>query len=261
MLVLLKEKEVMNDENSLKLQPPRRVTIVESIIEQIVSLIQDGTLKPGDKLPSERKLMEMLGVSRSTVREALQGLAAMGLVEGRAGEGTFVKENKPHLNLDMDIATLSSTLQKEMRHHLNQARLMLEQDIITLAAEKVSEEARRAILQALEDYELHSEFVSEEEGWPAHDHLQLTIAEATGNPILVQILHNLLELVPDSLRHKGIKQGTREEIAERIEMERNIHRQLCEAVISGDAPAAREWMRRHAENEERVIDDYYGQEV
>jgi len=253
--------EVMNDDNALKLQPPRRVTIVESIIEQIVSLIQDGTLKPGDKLPSERKLMEMLSVSRSTVREALQGLAAMGLMEGRIGEGTFVKETKPHLNLDMDIATLSSTLQKEMRHHLNQARLILEQDIVTLAAEKVSEEARQVILQALEDYELHSEFASEEEGWSAHDHLHLTIAEVTGNPILVQILGNLLELVPDSLRQMGARHGTPEKIAEQAETERSIHRQLCEAVIRGDAPAAREWMRRHAESERKVIDAYYGHEV
>ena len=248
--------EVMNGDNSLKLQPPRRVTIVESIIEQIVALIQDGTLNPGDKLPSERKLMEMLSVSRSTVREALQGLAAMGLVDGRIGEGTFVKEKKPHLNLDMDIATLSSALQKEMRHHLNQARLILEQDIATLAAEKGTEQDHQAILQALEEYEDHGPLVSEETGWPFHDQVHLVIAEATQNPILVLILRSLLDIIPEPLR-RGLMVGTPAEVAERIETESNIHRQLCEAVISGDAPAAREWMRRHAESERQVIDSYY----
>jgi len=247
----------MNGDSSLKLQPPRRVTIVESIIKQIVSLIQDRTLNPGDKLPSERKLMEMLGVSRSTVREALQGLTAMGLVEGRAGEGTFVKETKPHLNLDMDIATLSSALQREMRHHLNQARLILEQDIVTLAAEKGTEKDHQAILQALKEYEDHGPLVSEETGWPAHHQVHLAIAEATQNPILVLILQSLLDIVPAALQG-GVAVGTPAEVAERIETESDIHRQLCEAVVRGDAPAAREWMRRHAESEKRVIDDYYG---
>jgi len=201
----------------------------------------------------------MLGVSRSSVREALQGLAAMDLVETRPGEGTFVKEPKHYFGLDMGIETLSSALQKEMRHHLNQARLVLEQGIVSLAAEQITEASSKALLQALQVYEAPLEAVSSEEGnWSGHDQLHLAIAEATGNPILVRILHTLLDLVPMTLRNKGSLNSTSEEAARRLEVERNIHRQMCEAVIRGDGPDACEWMARHAEHEEQIINHYYG---
>ena len=248
----------MATENTLGLQPPRRVTVVESIIEQLVSLIQSGSLRTGDKLPAERRLMEMLNVSRSSVREALQGLAAMGLVEQRAGEGTFVKAPKPHVLFDMDIAMLSSNLQRDMRHHLNQARLLMELDIVALAAAQATDEDRRAILAALGEYAERGPSVSEDKGWPAHDRVHLAIAEATQNPILVLILQSLLDLVPQPLR-RGLRAGTPQAVAERLRSEGEIHRQLCEAVIRGDGQAAQEWMRRHAENEDRVIDVYYSQ--
>lgn len=244
--------------HSVQLQPPRRVTVVDSIIEQIISLIQNGTLKPGDRLPSERELMEMLGVSRSSVREALQGLAAMDLIDVRVGEGTFVKGFKPHLGRDLDLEALSSALQKEMRLHVNQARLMLEREILSLAVEKITEESAKPIMQALAEYEAQIRLVPEEAGWPAHDRIHLAIAEATGNPILVRILQTLLELVPRPLRDRGLQFGTPEKVAQRIERERMIHRHLCEAVVRRDKPAALEWMERHAESEEDIIHAYYG---
>jgi len=242
----------------LPLQPPRRVTVVESIIEQIVALIQDGTLKSGDRLPSERQLMEMLDVSRSSVREALQGLTAMGLVDGRAGEGTFVKSIKLQAGHGLNIAALSTSLQREMRQHLNQARLIVEEDVVVLAAEHADAGGRRAILASLADYEQHQPFVSEESGWPAHDQIHLAIAQATGNPILVHVIQELLDLVPRALRDKGLGLGAPAEIRERVEAERHIHRQLCEAIARGDGPAALAWIRRHAEHEEQIINEYYG---
>jgi GntR family transcriptional regulator, transcriptional repressor for pyruvate dehydrogenase complex len=242
----------------LSLQPPRRVTVVESIIEQIVALIQKGTLKPGDRLPSERQLMEMLSVSRSSVREALQGLAAMDLVEGRVGEGTFIKAFKPRFPLGLDIAALSTALQKEMRLHLNQARLIVEEDIVMLAAANKDGPNRDAIMSALQKYEALQPAVSDDEGWPAHDQIHLAIAQATGNPILVRMIQMLLDLVPRALRDKGLMRGEPPEATARIEAERQIHRQLCEAIAAGDGPAAKEWIRRHARHEEQIVSEYYG---
>jgi len=241
----------------LKLAPPQKVTIVESIIEQIVAQIRDGTLQPGDKLPSERRLIRMLGVSRSSVREALQGLAAMDLVETRPGGGTFIKEPKAYFGLDIDISTLSSTLQKEMRRHLNQARLILELGVVALAAERINAASAAKILRALEAYE-NSKVIPPRIDWMAHDAIHLSIAQATGNTLLVQILRTLLDMVPKSLRDKGVLHGSPEDKRWASRVEREIHRQLCEAVARGEAEAAREWMRRHAEHEEQVIDRYYG---
>ena len=239
------------------LSPPRRVTVVESIIEQLVALIGEGTLTPGDRLPSERQLMEMLGVSRASVREALQGLAAMGLVQGRAGEGTFVTRRKPPFAPGMDITALSSTLQKDMRHHLNEARLSVELEIVSLAAQRRSADDGTAIMAAVEAYDRGGVAASEDQGWPDHDLVHLTIAQATQNPIFVLLVQSLLDLVPGSLRNKGLHQGSSEVVCRRIHTEITIHRGLCEAVVRGDAEAARQWVAQHAEHERQIIEEYY----
>ena len=66
--------------------------IYEEISDLILSMIREGTLKPGDKLLSVHQLAEQFGVGRSAVREALSAVRAMGLIEMRQGEGTYVKK-------------------------------------------------------------------------------------------------------------------------------------------------------------------------
>jgi len=243
----------------VQLAPPRKVTIVDSLIEQIVGQLKDGTLKAGDRLPSERQLIRMLGVSRSSVREALQALSAMDLIEIRAGDGAIVKTPPPSFMLDMNIEALSGRLQRDMRHHLNQARLTVELGIVSLAAGTVSEEARASISQAMDAYEASgSQSSLEKDAWSVHDRVHLAIAEATGNPILVVILQTLLGHVPVALRKRQLLDLPPEKRQERVECEFHVHRQLCQAVLQGDGTAASEWMRRHADLETQIIDEYYG---
>jgi len=73
----------------------KTINTKQAIVHQLISLIKRGSLKPGDKLPSENELMEMLKVGRSSIREAKQILAAMNLIETRPGQGSFVKEVGP----------------------------------------------------------------------------------------------------------------------------------------------------------------------
>jgi len=75
-----------------EIRPVVRSTLVQSVAARLVSLIAKGTFKPGDKLPSERQLAKKLQVGRSTIREALQSLALVNLVDMQPGRGTFVKE-------------------------------------------------------------------------------------------------------------------------------------------------------------------------
>ena len=242
----------------LQLERPRRVTVVESIIEQLVALIRNGTLKAGDKLPSERELIEMLGVSRSSVREALQALAAMDLVEGRVGEGTFVKGLRKQVDLGPDISTLSAALQKEMRVHLNQARLILERGIVESACKGIDAAGAASLQRVLDAYLNADENLSSDARWIAHDQIHIAIAEVTGNPLLVRLLQTLLGMVPWSLRDRGFLDGTSERNARHQAAEREIHIRLCEAVIRGDAPAALAWIERHAAQEADVIAECYG---
>jgi molybdopterin/thiamine biosynthesis adenylyltransferase/DNA-binding transcriptional regulator YhcF (GntR family) len=77
----------------MKIAPLARNTLARSVAERLLGLIADGTIKPGEQMPSERDLLDKLQVSRSTVREALQSLATLGIAEIRPGLGTFVKPN------------------------------------------------------------------------------------------------------------------------------------------------------------------------
>jgi GntR family transcriptional repressor for pyruvate dehydrogenase complex len=243
----------------VQLTPPRKITIVDSLIQQIVGQMKDGTLKAGDRLPSERQLISMLGVSRSSVREALQALSAMDVIEIRAGDGALVKTPPPSFGLEMNIDALSGRLQSDMRHHLNQARLTLELGIVSLAAGSITEDAKVAISRAMDAYERTGYGSSlGKDDWSVHDRVHLAIAEATGNPILVVILQTLLGHVPVTLRKRQLLDLAPEKRLDRIEGEFYVHRQLCQAVVQGDGAAACEWMRRHAEMETQIIDEYYG---
>lgn len=243
--------------HTFSLKPPKKSTIVESIIDQLVNQIRNGTLKAGDRLPAEHKLVDMLMVSRSSVREALQGLVAMGLIEIHHGQGTFVKEPGVVFGLNGKIDIHPQALQKEMRLQLNRARLTLELGIISEAISKVNDASAVSIKQALNSYYLEYQEYPAIIDWSAHDKIHLTIAEATGNRFLVQMLQSLLDQVPQSLREGGVLLGNREEIKVNFDRDKLIHFGLCDAMINKEEARARDWMMQHALHEEEIINRYY----
>lgn len=78
----------------LAVDPIDRESIAEKVVNKILSLVQSGNLKPGDKLPSEKELMEVFSVSRPTLREALRALSILGVTATRKGGGTYISELK-----------------------------------------------------------------------------------------------------------------------------------------------------------------------
>lgn len=243
------------------LTPPSKVTVVDAIIEQLVTKIRDGELEPGERLPSERQLTEMLQVSRSSVREALQGLGAMGLVETKSGAGTFVKDQGHDLALyGNSIESLSDFLQKEMRCHMNQARLFVEQGTVTKAAENITEESSQLIYDSWKKlYEAENQAIEDPDkmDWTIHDNFHLAIAKASGNPFLVELLITLLDNIPLSLRDKSLIYGGVENKRRILRGNQIIHQNLCQAIIQGDAVHARKWFERHSDYESMNIDRYF----
>src|SRR4029453_2155937 len=112
----------------------------EMIVDQIKLLIRDGSLKPGDRLPAERDLGEKFGVSRVTVREALRGLEANGMVTIKVGArgGAFVTApTSARLSEGIiDLLSLSELTDKEV----TEARQILELGIIPVVCERATEE-------------------------------------------------------------------------------------------------------------------------
>src|SRR3954465_14847666 len=85
----------------MALQPVNRRSVPEDVFDQILADVLSGEMQPGDALPSERRLAEVLGVSRPAVREALKQLTAAGLVEIRQGDTTTVRDFRKHAGLDL----------------------------------------------------------------------------------------------------------------------------------------------------------------
>jgi GntR family transcriptional regulator, transcriptional repressor for pyruvate dehydrogenase complex len=85
----------------MALRPVNRRSVPEDVFEQIVSEVLSGDMRPGEALPSERRLAEVLGVSRPAVREALKRLSEAGLVEVRQGDATTVRDFRRHAGLDL----------------------------------------------------------------------------------------------------------------------------------------------------------------
>src|ERR687887_1780990 len=118
------------------IEPIRRSRLYEGIVQQIEGLLERGDLRAGDQLPPERQLAEQFQVSRASVREALRTLELLGIVETRAGGGTFVRQTAPD--------DLAKPLQSLMaRGHsladVIEFRGLIEPAIAALAAERISQ--------------------------------------------------------------------------------------------------------------------------
>jgi DNA-binding FadR family transcriptional regulator len=85
----------------MALQPVNRRSVPEDVFEQIVAEVLNGDIQPGEALPSERRLAEVLGVSRPAIREAIKRLTEAGLVEVRQGDATTVRDFRRHAGLDL----------------------------------------------------------------------------------------------------------------------------------------------------------------
>jgi GntR family transcriptional repressor for pyruvate dehydrogenase complex len=121
------------DPKALSLRPPRQVKLPEAVAQQLLAEIQSRGLSPGTKLPSERELMDLLKVGRSTVREALRGLSILGVVEVRHGQGNFVASIPPRAALAGGLAAL---LSNGPTRDLLEARRLVEVQIAGLAADR-----------------------------------------------------------------------------------------------------------------------------
>src|SRR5438270_13871104 len=103
----------------MTLAPARRTRLAEQVAEQIIGLIRERSIGAGDRLPTESELMERMEVGRSTVREALRGLAVLGLVEIRQGQGTFVKA--PADAAATSVTAISAALSRGLTEELLEA--------------------------------------------------------------------------------------------------------------------------------------------
>jgi GntR family transcriptional repressor for pyruvate dehydrogenase complex len=192
-------------------------------------------LKDGDTLPSQDEMARSLGVSRASLREALNRLALMGLIEMRHGKGTYVRTARPH-DLMNSLSSLL-ILDKVSAAELLEARFHVESALAALAALNATDEDLARILQLIVRMEKDPK-AQDIDGFVAFDtQLHKAFAQAAKNPVLVKVLEILWSVLPQRIRHITTP--------EQIPSFFAFHREIYGALERHDPAAARLAMEGH----------------
>jgi len=229
---------------NMRLMPVERNTLVQSVVDQIVVLIKDGTLAPGDRLPPERDLMKRLAVGRSTIREALRSLAMMNLVDLRPGQGSFVKDLGVQTVIRPDLLTM--LLDRSVTVDLLEVRKLIEPATVELAAHRATAadlETLQAILDRCQTAHAAGEPTAE-----LSAQLHVAIARCTHNGVLVMFMESILGL----LTERGSKL---EHVSGFTDWELASHQEIVDAVRARDAHLAHRLMSHHLEESARRLLD------
>lgn len=202
----------------------------------IVELINRDGLEAGDRLPSEARLAEMFGMSRTVVREALVRLAADSITEARRGAGSYVK-NRPsdRLGAYMPLSELPATMGSY------EVRFVLEAEAARLAAVRRSAEEMGLIETALED--LRAALLSSAPAHAEDMELHRQIVRATANPAFL-VAFEALEADMDRIMRAGVD-ISRSRPPEAISEMMREHEMIVEAIRAQDGDGAALAMRWH----------------
>lgn len=128
--------------------PIARTTLTVTAFEQLISRVVKGNWKPGERIPPERELCQKLGIARTSLREALKAMELIGFLDSRVGDGTFVCPRSEFLSRPL-LWAFTGTDQNEL-HDIMEARIIMEENLAGLAAERGDSEAIAAIGQAVQ---------------------------------------------------------------------------------------------------------------
>lgn len=239
------------------IDPERPGSTSEEVISQLREMIHRGELRPGDRLPPERDLAKILGVSRPTLRAGIRSLAAVGVLQSRQGAGTFVVKSDGPPALDSSPLRLMASLHGFTSAEMFEARQSLEMAVAGLAADRATSDHMASLSE-----EIAGMFASldDPEQFLVHDmRFHQTVAAASGNRILTSLM-NMVATILFDVRRKTVKHAT--DLKESAEM----HRQVYRAIRERNPEAARIAMRDHlmlaqrAQESERISEDEDGLE-
>ena len=243
----------LNSINAVRVPAPSQPLplIVDRLSDRLAALlsaqIESGALHEGDRLPTEQKLAEAHGVSRTVVREAVHQLKSKGMVNSRQGSGVYVAPRPVNQPLAFDPTVLTSV---QAVVHVVEVRRVLEGEIAALAAERASRsqiaELRRA-LKAIDDA------VADGHDGVAEDlAFHRVIGEATGNPQFRQLLGFLEQYLREGMRITRGNEARRLDFMTEVQRE---HRAIFEAIAARDPDAARRRATEHiTRGEQRLIE-------
>jgi GntR family transcriptional regulator, transcriptional repressor for pyruvate dehydrogenase complex len=218
---------------TITLSPISRSKLAETVAKQLLDQIRSNGLQPGTKIPSERELMNALGVGRSTIREAINGLGMLGVLDIRHGQGAFVADADAGVALPRSIA---AALSRGITRDLFEARRLVEVHVARLAAERRTETDLDELEQCLTAHEraIASGAVAVEPSVRFH----VLIGAAAHSEVLSSFVSSFAELMTERGPILEATPGYRE-------WEIEQHRSVFEPIREGNPELAAERMAAH----------------
>ncbi len=211
--------------------------------EQLLNAIRGGTYRIGDRLPPERELAERMGISRPLIREALSALQIAGIIESRAGDGTYIKRSVGSAGIEAQV--LAMLEEEEDPLFVFEARIVLEEGTAQLAAVRASAPELEVIKRILEQEKAAAAQAEYGQYVQADREFHLAVVAASHNPFLEAAIHPLVDIMGRKLwggidrmylfNPQGISQTL------------NEHEHILDAIKKRNARGAGEAMRRHLE--------------
>ena len=219
------------------------VRLYESVIEQIMDLIKNNELKPGEKLPPERELAEKLSISRNSLREAFRVLESRGLIKSKPGGGRFIREiwKNGHNNTENIILSL----EKSSILELLEAREIFEVEIVELAAQRATPEDIELIEKALNKMNQKEE-LKDDKKMESDTEFHLAIAGASHNFVFINIMKLYLDLLKETREKTWQIPGRREK-------QYQEHQAIFQAIKEHNSKKAEEAMLKHLMSIRKVV--------
>lgn len=226
--------------------PIKTKKIYEEIVNQLQNMLIEGKYKPGDKLPSEREMAESLGVSRPSVREAITALSAMGILDVRPGEGTYVAHTS-------DLETIKSwamllAIERNSLTQLMEVRRILECEAAALAAKRATPEDIELLERVLNGMRETAERHEQSVEFDLQFHF--AVGQATHNRVLHKLINTLDEMMHHTFLSNRHEMYRAPGVASRIIAE---HEAILDAIRRRQPNKARLGMAKHLDHVEKGL--------
>jgi GntR family transcriptional regulator, L-lactate dehydrogenase operon regulator len=231
--------------------------VSNKVVQSLRLLIEENNMQVGDRLPAERKLCEKLGVSRSSLREAIQQLTSQGLLISKVGAGTFLQQHPIQWSQHQIVQPISDLIDvdPEYRSDVQEARMVLEGGTAWYAAQRATPEDIANIRYCFEQIHHFQTLGDDAQSAVADANFHLAIAEASHNLVLIQMMRGIFDLLQYNVMLGRRKVYT---TPRHFELLHDQHYQVMDAIERQDPEAARNAVCGHIEfvvQQVRMIDE------
>lgn len=231
--------------------------VSDKVVQKLRMLIEENKMQIGERLPAERKLCEQLGVSRSSLREAISQLTSIGLLVSKVGAGTYLQHLPVNWSQYQIVEPLSNLIDEDpaYRFDVQEARIILEGGSAWYAAQRATKEDIEKIRYCYDQITYFQALGDDDQASRADAEFHLSIAEASHNLVLIQMMRGLFDLLQFNVVLGRRKVYTE---ARRYDQLRDQHFQVMDAIERHDPDAARDAVCGHIEfvvQQVRMIDE------